>query len=131
MLTPPIAAIVATGPAPALVAPAATSAARTPPTENVAWKPDMTGRPYAFSTCTAWAFILTSNAPLQAPNTSRAPASDHGSRARPGNTSVAPHRTAVAGTTTLAPRRSVSGPATCIPANAPSPSSTSRPPSVA
>jgi hypothetical protein len=116
---------------PALAVAAPTSAARTPPTENVAWKADMTGRPYAFSTCTAWAFMLTSRQPLQNPKTSRAPASAHGSRGRPGSTRAALHSTPVAGTTTRAPRESVSRPATCIPTKAPSPSTTSSPPSVA
>jgi hypothetical protein len=50
----------------------------------MAWKADMTGRLYAFSIYTAWAFMLTSSRPLQKPKTSRAPASIQGSRGRPG-----------------------------------------------
>lgn len=131
MPTAPMTAMLATGSRPTVAAPAPTSEAMTPPTEKVAWKPDMTGRPYAFSTCTACAFMLTSRQPLQNPKTSRAPASVHGSWARPGSTRAAPHSTPPVGTTMRAPKRSVSGPAICIPAKAPSPSSTSSPPSVA
>ncbi len=44
-----------------------------PPMLNKAWKPDISGRPEARSTSTAWTFIATSIEPRAAPNSSKAP----------------------------------------------------------
>lgn len=70
-------------------------------------------------------------APVPKPYTTSAAASVPAFAARPGRTTDAAQKKALSGTMTRAPKRSVSGPETCIPAKAPAPSTSRSQPSTA
>jgi hypothetical protein len=91
----------------------------------------MIGRPYSRSTTTAWAFCETSTMPLKNPTTARASTSWRPVVAMAGPGIVSASATAAVVTTGRLPKRSIAGPASCMPTHASAPSTRSMSPSSA
>ncbi len=109
-----------------------TAAAPTmPPRLNCAWKPDIIGRRWAFSTATAWILMPTSSSPAAMPNSASAAPSSSGVRASATAGSTRQSRPPASGSTRRAPNVATSLPLNGIVTSEPSPRHRISRPSVA